>query len=122
MPVRVVDASVVAAIVFGEPEAVRAAALVGEDELVAPSLLRYEVANIAWKKSQRLPKQADVIARALRLSLDLDVRYLEVDYEDVLALALEKRITAYDASYLWLSRALKAPLATLDSKLAAAAR
>lgn len=120
MPVRVVDASIVAAIVFGEPEAGRAAKLVGDAELVAPSLLRYELTNIAWKKMRRHAKQADLISRGLRLALDLDVRYVEVEFEPVLALATERGITAYDAAYLWLSRTLKAPLATLDARLASA--
>ena len=122
MPVRVVDASVVAAIVFGEPEAGRAARLVGDDELVAPALLRYEVTNIAWKKARRNPRQAELIAQALRLALGLDVRYLDVEYPAVLELAIEKGVTAYDAAYLWLSGTLKAPLATLDARMVAAAK
>jgi predicted nucleic acid-binding protein len=122
MPVRVVDASVVAAIAFGEPEAERAAKLTGEAELVAPTLLRFEVTNTAWKKVSRHPKQAGLIAAGLRLALELDINYIEVDHEAVLDLAVEKGVTAYDASYLWLSRALKAPLATLDHRLSAASR
>jgi predicted nucleic acid-binding protein len=119
MPVRVVDASVVAAIVFGEPEAERAATLIGNAELVAPTLLRFEVTNTAWKKIRRHVKQADLIAAGLRLALELDIGYVEVDHEAVLDLAVEKGVTAYDASYLWLSRTLKAPLVTLDERLSA---
>jgi predicted nucleic acid-binding protein len=37
------------------------------------------------------------------------------------ALAAETGLTAYDASYLWLSHRLRVPLVTLDSKLAQAA-
>ncbi len=119
---QVVDASVVAAIAFGEPEAARAAKLLGDDELFAPSLLRYEVANIAWKKARRAPKQADLVAAALRLALELDIRYVDVEHDAVFELAMEKGVTAYDAAYLWLSRVLKAPLTTLDAHLASAAR
>ncbi len=39
MPARVVDASVVAAIAFAEPRAQEALALLGTDDLYAPSLL-----------------------------------------------------------------------------------
>jgi len=49
--------------------------------------------------------------------MDLDVRYVEVDHEAVLDLALEKDLTAYDACYLWLARTLKAPIVTFDTKL-----
>jgi len=117
MPVKVVDASVVAALVFGEPEAGDAAALLSDAELVAPALLRYELANTAWKKATRHPDKASLIAAGLRLAMDLDVRYVEVDHEAVLDLALEKDLTAYDACYLWLARTLKAPLVTFDTKL-----
>jgi predicted nucleic acid-binding protein len=119
MPVKVVDASVIAAIVFGEPEAERAATLIGNAELVAPPLLRFEVTNTAWKKIKRHVKQADLIVAGLRLALELDIDYVDVDHEAVLDLAVEKGMTAYDASYLWLSRKLKAPLVTLDERLSA---
>jgi predicted nucleic acid-binding protein len=119
MSVKVVDASVVAAIAFGEPDAERAAKLIDNADLVAPHLLRFEVTNIAWKKIRRHVKQADLIAAGLRLALELDVDYVEVDHEAVLDLAVEKGVTAYDASYLWLSRALRAPLVTFDERLSA---
>jgi predicted nucleic acid-binding protein len=38
----------------------------------------------------------------------------------VVALAAKTGLTAYDASYLWLSQRLGAPLVTLDRKLARA--
>jgi predicted nucleic acid-binding protein len=41
--------------------------------------------------------------------------------EHVVPLAAETGLTAYDASYLWLSRHLNAELVTLDRKLAKAA-
>ena len=42
--------------------------------------------------------------------------------ETLLTLARAHRLTVYDAAYLELARRLDAPLATLDQKLAAAAR
>lgn len=100
-------------------EAERAAKLIGNADLVAPALLRFEVTNIAWKKIRRHSKQAELIGAGLRLALELDVGYVDVDHEAVLDLAVEKGVTAYDASYLWLSRTLKAPLVTLDERLSA---
>ena len=43
-----------------------------------------------------------------------------MDRVAVLDLAERTGLTAYDASYLWLARELKAELVTLDRKLAAA--
>jgi predicted nucleic acid-binding protein len=51
MPVRiVVDASALAAVLFGEPEAPEVAEQLGDSALVAPTLFSYEIANICWKK------------------------------------------------------------------------
>ena len=41
-----------------------------------------------------------------------------MDYDAVLDLALATGLTAYDASYLWLSSHLGAELVTLDRQLA----
>jgi len=117
MAARVVDASVVAALVFGEPEAGEAAALLSDANLVAPTLLLYELANTAWKKSKRHPAKASLIAAGLKLARELDIDYVDVDHGAVLDLALERDVTAYDASYLWLARTLRAPLATFDARL-----
>jgi predicted nucleic acid-binding protein len=120
MSVKVVDSSVLGAIAFGEPELAEAEELVGDARLAAPALLRYEVANIAWKKTRKHPAKAEEIAAGLHFALELDVEYHDVDHDAVLAIAVEKDVTAYDASYLWLARSLRAPLLTFDKKLRAA--
>ena len=43
-----------------------------------------------------------------------------MDHAEVVALALETGLTAYDASYLWLARRLGLELVTLDKALQAA--
>jgi len=120
MNVKVIDSSLLAAIVFGEPELSEAEALLGDAQLVAPSLLRYELANIAWKKAKKHPGKAKVVAAELHAALGLDIKFVEVDHDEVLDVALEKDLTVYDAAYLWLARSLNVPLATLDRKLRAA--
>jgi predicted nucleic acid-binding protein len=44
-----------------------------------------------------------------------------VNHDSALELAASTGLTAYDASYLWLSRQLEAELVTLDQQLAMAA-
>jgi uncharacterized protein with PIN domain len=53
MAVRVVDASALAALLFGEPEAESSAIQLADSRLVAPSLLGFELANVCSR--QRLP-------------------------------------------------------------------
>jgi predicted nucleic acid-binding protein len=121
MPAKVVDASALGAITFGEPEAERALLLLEDCDIVAPHLLAYELTSIARTKIKRIPDQRRAIEKALRDSLSLDIRWVEVDHLQVLALALEVGLSSYDASYLHVARTLDLPLVTFDDQLAKAA-
>lgn len=120
-PTRVVDASVLASMVFGEPRQHEAQALLANAELVGPTLLSYELAHVACKKSRAHPAAAAAIAAQVADTLVLPLRQMSVDQIEVLALALVWGLSAYDASYLWLAAALKVPLVTFDRQLAAVA-
>lgn len=121
MPGKVVDASVVAAVVFGEPRAAEAVELLRGAELYAPALLAYELTSVARRKALRYPERAEAVARALELGLALNIRWLAVDHGAVLRLALREELSTYDASYLYLARSLGLPLVTFDQRLAARA-
>ncbi|MGH9875766.1 MAG: type II toxin-antitoxin system VapC family toxin [Pyrinomonadaceae bacterium] len=58
MSVKVVDASAIAALLFGEPEAPTIAAQLRNTKLAAPTLLPFEVASVCLKKLHRHPDQA----------------------------------------------------------------
>ena len=120
MRVKVVDASTVAALLFGEPEAEAIAARLADASLVAPSLLRFELANVCLTKSHRHPDQQPTLTAAFRLRERLAVEEVAVDHDGTLELAATTGLTAYDASYLWLARKLGAELVTLDKRLAKA--
>lgn|SRR6185312_6166442 len=121
MVVKVVDASAIAALLFGEPEADTVAERLAEGRLVAPSLLEFELANVCLLKSRRHPGQQPGLMAAFRLRARLGVEEIAVDHGGVVGLAAATGLTAYDASYLWLARELGAELVTLDRKLARAA-
>ncbi|MFO1023570.1 MAG: type II toxin-antitoxin system VapC family toxin [Acetobacteraceae bacterium] len=120
MPVKVVDASALAALLFAEPEADGVAAKLTDARLVAPALLGFELANICLIKSRRHPEREAELAAALRLRSRLRVEEIAIDHDGVLKLAVATGLTAYDASYLWLARRLGAELVTLDRQLAKA--
>ena len=117
MPGKVADASVMAAIAFGEPRADEAGALLDGSDIFAPTLLAYELTNVAMKKARAYPDRADAIERALSVSLRLNIRWAEVDHEAVLRLALDTGLTVYDASYIYVAQALRVPLATFDGRM-----
>ena len=121
MPVKVVDASAIAALLFGEPEAEAVAGRLGDARLVAPALLRFELANACLiKKYARHPEKRPMLTAAFRLRDRLAVEEVAVDHDGTLELAATTGLTAYDASYLWLARQLGAELVTLDKQLAKA--
>jgi predicted nucleic acid-binding protein len=120
MAVKVVDASALAALLFGEPEAEAVAGRLGDAHLVAPALLDFELANVCLIKSRRHPEQRPALMAAFRLRDRLAVEEVAVDHDGSLALAATTGLTAYDASYLWLARQLGAELVTLDKQLAKA--
>ena len=120
MHVKVVDASALAALLFGEPEAEFVAEQLGNARLVAPALLGFELVNVCLIKSRRHPEQQPALMAAFRLRHELAVEEVAVDHDGVLELATTTGLTAYDASYLWLTRQLGAELVTLDQQLARA--
>ena len=113
MSVTVVDASAVAAVVFDEPEAAPVIATI-TGALIAPGLLRYELASICATKLAREPQRAKLILARYGLLARLDVDYADPDWESLPLLARRWGISAYDAAYLQLALAHKAPLVTLD--------
>ena len=121
MPAKVVDASVLGALVFQEPRAEEADAHLQGAELYAPTLLAYELTHIAQKKTRAYPALRGAFQEALESALSLDIQWLDVVHGSVLQLAQQKDITTYDASYLYLARTLGAPLVTFDVQLQAAA-
>ena len=64
MPVKVVDASAIGALLFGEPEAVFVSSALKETKMVAPFLISLEVTNICLKKIRRHPDQQETIRNA----------------------------------------------------------
>ena len=118
---KVVDASALAAILFGEPEAEAVAAELGEARLVAPALLSFELANVCLVKCRRHPDQRRQLLAAFALRNRFGVEEIAIDPDAALALAEATRLTVYDASYLWLARRLGVALVTLDNALARAA-
>ena len=120
MAVRVVDASALGALLFGEPDGAAVAERLRGAELIAPALLPFEVANICLKKMRRHPDQRDALMVAFGMLDQMEVDIVEVDQGEALILAERSGLTAYDASYLWLARWTRSELVTLDRQLAAA--
>jgi predicted nucleic acid-binding protein len=120
-PRIVADATVLAAVIFGEDEQHQAVALLRGRVLTAPHLVDYEMISVASKKLRRERLSQNAVVASLDAYTALSIERHVVDPAAVLALAERYRLTAYDAAYLWLADRLEAPLATFDVSLARAA-
>ncbi len=118
-PALVVDCSCLASFVFGEDWQEQARQQLDGRTLHAPHLIHTEITSVAVKKLRRGESHAiEGLAEAALLEIELH----PIDAPVVAALAMQYKLSAYDASYLWLAADLKCPLATFDDKLAAAAK
>ncbi len=115
------DASALAAIAFGEERAADARRLLHGTALFAPSLLFFELANIAWKKTRRNPSVGPDVLHGFVWAQSLEIEIVEVNLPETLGIALDMGVTVYDASYLWVAWRTGATLVTFDERLRAAA-
>jgi predicted nucleic acid-binding protein len=113
----VVDTSALAALLFGEPPGPKVASRLGGRRLFAPTLLRYELANVCRRKIQTAPAKRTMLLSALDLFHDLGIQEVQIPPGQLIPIAQATGLTAYDAAYLWLSRELGAELITLDREL-----
>src|SRR5690606_33430635 len=103
-----------------EPEGDSIRERLNNAHLVAPLLLRYELANAASKKVRRHGWLRDEALVVLHDALALPIQYEDVDNLAAARLALDTGLSAYDASYLWLTETLGLELVALDGPLARA--
>lgn len=122
----VVDASVTASWMLPDEEnplAEFVQSLLVDENAVAPFVWWFEVRNILLiaERRQRLTRSdADrLIATLNTYPISLDV---EPGESDTLQIARDHALTYYDASYVELAKRRSLPLATLDGRMAAAAR
>jgi predicted nucleic acid-binding protein len=115
----VVDSSaVVAALCDGGPAGVWAADLISTASIAAPELMMFEATNIL----RRLEATSSITTTEASLAFE-DLQSLAVEtwpYEPLADRIWELRasVTSYDAAFVALAELLKAPLVTLDRKLA----
>jgi len=113
----VVDACAIAAVLFGEPDADEVAQRIEGEQLSAPTLLWYELASVCLKKIAVHPELSNKLLEAFSLLDRLNITAVSVDHFQSVQLAVEYRLSTYDASYLWLARYLRADVVTLDQRL-----
>ncbi len=123
----VVDAAVTLAWCFEDESTPRTEAvldLLAEDSAVVPGLWELEVSNVLLlaERRGRITEASSARFVALLGQLPILVDTSGIDMTAVLAAGCRYQLTAYDATYFVLALREGVPLATLDTRMQAAAR
>ena len=129
--ILVLDASVALAWIFERLDAAehdradRALGTLATTSAVVPPLWQVEVANGLLvgerRKVIQLAQSQNFLMRLLNLPIKVDANLSLARTQDVLTIARQYGLTAYDACYLDLAFQTTGTLATFDTKLASAA-
>ena len=112
-----IDASALMPVLIDEPEKKRIVNATRDCELLAPSILPYEIGNaLSRLKKRQILNEKQIIATYNDFK-KIPLRLLEVDIENALKIACKYAIYAYDAYYLEMSYRLNLPLLTLDGAM-----
>ena len=112
-----IDASVLMPILINEPEKEFIINLTKNCELLAPSVLPYEIGNALTRLRRRQIMDDKQIMAAYSDFMRIPLRLLEVNIENALKIACKYAIYAYDAYYLEMASRLGIPLLTLDGPM-----
>ena len=117
----VCDASAVAALLLDSgPDGQWVTRTIGSAQIVSPSLLPYEAANVIRRLQLSAQISSDQAAQAHADLLDLAVELWPYDLLAARAWELRQNLSIYDASYVALAEATGLTLVTLDRRLARA--
>jgi predicted nucleic acid-binding protein len=116
----VVDASVVVDLLVEHPRTGAVRSALEGVEAVAPELLDAEVLHAVSRYVRRGEVSGERARRALALLLDAEIERFPIAPLVMDAWELRHNLSAYDALYVSLARALACPLITCDRALAGA--
>lgn len=117
----VVDTSALLAVIVGEVERDDIVRLTSGHDLLAPGSVRWEVGNAFVSMMRQKRIDLAEAQRGVRIFESIAIRFLEVDLVHALSVADRAGIFAYDAYFLDCAMRHRAPVLTLDRKLARAA-
>jgi len=118
----VIDTSALLAVIVGEPERDRIVELTSGHTLLGPEAVPWEVGNAFSAMLKRRRLTLAEAQEGLRIFHTVPLRYVKVDLANVISLANQVGLYAYDAYFLDCASRHAAPLLTLDRGLKQAAK
>ena len=113
----VADTNVFLAVALGEPERAWLIDATEATDLVAPTLLPYEIGNALSALVRRNALNARQALATWRLAGAVAVELVEIDVLAAVELAAQFNIYAYDAYFLQCALTRRCPLLTLDQAM-----
>ncbi len=117
----IVDTSILIAVITNEPTRARLIELTAEAHLLAPGSVPWEMGNALSAMLKRKRATLAQVHQAWNAYTHIPLRLVEVDMEQVLRIAAQYDIYAYDAYVIVCALQQKSPLLTLDGDLRQAA-
>lgn len=113
----VVDASVLMAVLLNEPEKGSIIDLTEDSELLAPGCVPWEIGNALSAMLRRCRISTEVACSLYETFEGIPIRYVAVEFGNVLPLCGEHHLYAYDAYYLDCAQRHHIPILSLDKRL-----
>ena len=114
MLVRVVDATAVSAVLFGDPAADQIVQQLDDAILVAPTVLENHLCEICLQRMHDGEAEESHYLEALGLLQVLDLQVIKQDPGEIVRFAKEYRVSINEAYYLRLAHAFSAELVSLN--------
>lgn len=89
----------------------------GEVMFIAPNILYYEVGNVLRTRVLQKKVSSKKALSIFKVFFNLHIELNAISYERTLKLAIQKKLSFYDASYIYLAKSQNIPLFTLDKSL-----
>jgi len=117
-----IDTSAVLAVLLNEPERSALLAATRRATLEAAGSLPWEIGNALVALARRRAASAKAIRQAWTAFSAVPIRYVALDVDAALQIAVEHGLYAYDAYVIEAARSSGSPLLSLDRRQVAAAR
>jgi predicted nucleic acid-binding protein len=116
------DTSAIIAVLLGEGAKEAVIEATQDASLIAPASMPYEIGNAFTAMFKRHTITIDEVLKALQVFEAIPIRLVDVDLGQAVVLASEMNLYAYDAYMVEVAVRYRAPLLTLDKRLAEAAK
>jgi predicted nucleic acid-binding protein len=117
----VLDASTIIAVITNEASKTNIIAATVDAELIAPDSIHWEIGNALSAMFKKRFITLEQALSALEIYEKIPIRFVGIELEDALTIASSFGIYAYDAYLIECALKYKAPLLTLDTRLATVA-